>query len=425
MLRNNFHFRCQSPNFADMHPKDLSIEYFTYHLPEERIARFPLEERDQSKLLIFRNGELLKEDVYARIADYLPQDAFLIFNDTRVIAARILFSKPTGGQIEIFCLEPTAEYPDITTAMQQQGTVTWKCLVGGAGKWKHGTVLEKKVAYNGESFVLKAAIAGRQENAFTITFSWEAAISFSEVILVAGLIPLPPYLKREAEESDAERYQTIYAKHNGSVAAPTAGLHFTEQVFQSLTDKGISTNFLTLHVGAGTFQPVKSVQMKGHIMHTEHIEVSQDLLKKMIQHPGPVFCVGTTSLRTIESLYWMGAKVIRDNAITIEQLPVSQWEVYDESFPEASAKEALTALLQWMITQDIHTLFTQTQILIAPGYTAKIAKGLVTNFHQPGSTLLLLVAALTSGSWSQIYGYALANGFRFLSYGDGSILFFE
>lgn len=407
----------------NMHPKELSIDDFTYHLPEERIARFPLPERDSSKLLVFKNKEAIQEDVYTNIASYLPGDAMLLFNNTRVIAARILFTKSTGGQIEIFCLEPGAGYADVTTAMMSQGSATWKCLVGGAAKWKHGAALEKAVQFNGQDFVLKATIAERYENAFGITFSWDADISFSEVMLAAGVIPLPPYLKRKAEQSDKERYQTIYAKHDGSVAAPTAGLHFTEHVFDSLSVKGIQTGFVTLHVGAGTFQPVKAEKMSGHAMHTEYIEVSRALLEKLIVHTGSFFCVGTTSLRTIESLYWMGAKVLRDKLITLDRLPVSQWEVYDDQFPQATAKEALEALLQWMTAQKIDTLFTQTQILIAPGYTLKIAKGLITNFHQPGSTLLLLVAALTGDNWRSIYDYAMAHDFRFLSYGDGCILF--
>lgn len=411
--------------FYHMHPRDLSIENFTYPLPEERIARFPLPERDSSKLLVFRKGEPIREDSYANIAAYLPEGAMLLFNNTRVIAARILFTKPTGGQIEVFCLEPGADHPDVTTAMAQQGYVTWNCLVGGAGKWKHGTVLEKAVEYNGTRFVLKAAIVDRNENAFRIAFNWDASISFSEVIQAAGVIPLPPYLKRKAEAEDAERYQTIYAKYDGSVAAPTAGLHFTDTVFSSLASKDISTGFVTLHVGAGTFQPVKAAQMSGHIMHTEYLEVSRELLEKMIRHKGDFFCVGTTSLRTVESLYWMGAKIIRDSSISIDRLPVSQWEVYDETFPAATTGEALTALLHWMQKHGLEKLYTQTQILIAPGYSVKIVKGLVTNFHQPGSTLLLLVAALAGESWRDIYTYALTHNFRFLSYGDGCVLFTE
>ncbi len=411
--------------FYHMHPRDLSIENFTYSLPEERIARFPLPERDSSKLLIFRKGEPIREDRYANIAAYLPGGAMLLFNNTRVIAARILFTKPTGGQIEIFCLEPGADYPDVTTAMVQQGHVKWNCLVGGAGKWKHGMVLEKPVEYNGKRFLLKAGIVDRNENAFGIAFDWDAPLSFSEVIQAAGVIPLPPYLKRKAEAEDAERYQTIYAKHDGSVAAPTAGLHFTDAVFGSLASKDISTGFVTLHVGAGTFQPVKTAQMSGHIMHTEYMELSRELLEKMIRQKGDIFCVGTTSLRTVESLYWMGAKIIRDNNISIDRLPVSQWEVYDDVFPDVTAGEALTALLQWMQKHALEKLYTQTQILIAPGYTVRIAKGLITNFHQPRSTLLLLVAALAGESWQQIYEYALTHDFRFLSYGDGCILFAE
>lgn len=406
-----------------MHPKELSIDAFFYELPEDRIAKFPLAERDSSRLLVYTKGRPLHHDTYRNIAGYVPDNTMLLFNNTRVIAARILFTKPTGGQIEIFCLEPHSSYPDVTSAMLQKNTVKWNCLVGGAGKWKHGTILEKEVTGNDTRFVLKASIFERSENAFGITFSWDADISFSEVLSAAGLIPLPPYIKRKAEESDAERYQTIYAAWDGSVAAPTAGLHFTEDVFRSLAGKGVSTGFLTLHVGAGTFKPVKSERMSGHSMHTEHIEITLPLLEQMMSHEGDFFCVGTTSLRTVESLYWMGAKIIGHPAITPEELAISQWEVYDNVFPEITAREALGALATWMKKQQLNVLFSQTQILIAPGYTLRVAKGLITNFHQPGSTLLLLVAALTGDHWKAIYDYALNNDFRFLSYGDGCILF--
>ncbi|MBX3239545.1 MAG: S-adenosylmethionine:tRNA ribosyltransferase-isomerase [Chitinophagaceae bacterium] len=406
-----------------MHPKELSINAFFYELPEDRIAKFPLAERDGSRLLVYKKGRPLHHDTYRNIAGYVPDNTLLLFNNTRVIAARILFTKPTGGQIEIFCLEPHSSYPDVTSAMLQKNTVKWNCLVGGAGKWKHGTILEKEVTGNDTRFMLKAAIFERSENAFGITFSWDADISFSEVLSAAGLIPLPPYIKRKAEESDAERYQTIYAAWDGSVAAPTAGLHFTEDVFRSLAGKGVSTGFLTLHVGAGTFKPVKSERMSGHSMHTEHIEITLPLLEQMMSHEGDFFCVGTTSLRTVESLYWMGAKIIGHPAITPEELAISQWEVYDNVFPEITAREALNALATWMKKQQLNVLLSQTQILIAPGYTLRVAKGLITNFHQPGSTLLLLVAALTGDHWKSIYDYALNNDFRFLSYGDGCILF--
>lgn len=367
----------------------------------------------------------MTEDIYRNIAAYIPDDAMLLFNNTKVIAARLLFTKPTGGQIEIFCLEPAADYPDVSTAMLKRNLVKWKCLVGGAGKWKHGTVLEKAIDHEGTPLLLKASVCGRNENAFEIQFEWNADISFSEVIVAAGSIPLPPYLKRKPQESDAERYQTIYAQHDGSVAAPTAGLHFTDDVFQSLSEKGIRTGFVTLHVGAGTFQPVKSMQMDGHIMHTEYIEVSLDLINKMIGHDGAFFCVGTTSLRTIESLYWMGVKIIQNRSVTIAELPVSQWEVYDQAYPEIPAKEALQALAVWMKDHKLDILYSKTQILIAPGYSLRVIKGLITNFHQPGSTLLLLVAAVTGDNWRKIYQYALDNDFRFLSYGDGCILFSE
>ncbi len=406
-----------------MHPRNISIANYTYDLPEERIARFPLPERDGSKLLVCKQGAPFSEHRYAGIADALPAGAMLLFNNTRVVAARLLFAKPTGGQIEVFCLEPGADYPDITTAMSRQQQVIWNCLVGGAGKWKQGMVLEKPLEYKGIRFVLKASVAGRGDSYFRILFEWDAPFSFAEVIQVAGMIPLPPYLKRKPAAEDIERYQTVYAKHEGSVAAPTAGLHFTEAVFASLAAKGFRTGFITLHVGAGTFQPVKASVMEEHTMHTEHMEVTEELLETMLAHTGDFICVGTTTLRTVESLYWMGAKLIRDKDIPPERLALCQWEVYDDSFPEVTTAEALWALLQWMRSLGLEKLYTQTQILIAPGYAFKVARGLVTNFHQPGSTLLLLVAALVGDNWRAIYDYALQHEFRFLSYGDGCLLF--
>lgn len=407
-----------------IHPRTLRIEDFTYHLPEDRIAGFPAPERDASKLLVYKNGAI-EEDIYQNIAAWLPENSLLLFNNTKVVQARLLFKKPTGGAIEIFVLEPHSRYKDITTAMHEHGSVWWKCLVGGAAKWKEGTVLQKQIDHNGDAGTLTAQIVERSADSFTIAFNWQpASLAFSEVLHYAGSMPLPPYIKRATQEADKERYQTIYAKHDGSVAAPTAGLHFTDNIFQSLRDKKIEVDFVTLHVGAGTFMPVKTERMEGHSMHEEFIDISAALIKKLIDQSENIFCVGTTSLRTIESVYWMGVKCKMMPCISHELLSIKQWEVYDELQNHAiGKKEALLALLAWMDANQLERLIIKTQILIAPGYTFKMINGLITNFHQPQSTLLLLVAALIGDDWRNVYAYALENEFRFLSYGDGSLLF--
>lgn len=406
-----------------MEARNLKIEDYNYSLPDAQIAWHPLAERDLSKLLIYKEGHI-SEDRYRNIASHLPSGSLLIFNNTRVVEARLIFQKPSGGSIEIFCLEPHPQYPDITHAMQQKGKVWWNCLVGGASKWKHGMQLEKNIPATQGDFQLKAAIVARQADSFTIELSWTAPeLSFAEVLHEAGLIPLPPYIKRAANETDKERYQTIYAQQEGSVAAPTAGLHFTENIFKSLAKKNIQTGFVTLHVGAGTFKPVKSVFMKDHLMHTEFIDVSKEMIETLLQHAGKIFCVGTTSLRTLETIYRMGIKVLHNPALPLNELPVTQWEVYDLLPGDISITESLQALLQWMAAQQLNRLLSQTQILIAPGYTIRMIRGLITNFHQPQSTLLLLVAALIGDNWKKVYSYALDNQFRFLSYGDGCLLY--
>jgi len=406
-----------------MHPKDLSISDFTYPLPNDRIAKYPLEERDASKLLVFKNGEIT-EDVYRNLDQFLSNDTLLVFNNTKVVEARLLFQKPTGGIIEIFCLEPGEQYTDITTAMLQKGKVRWKCLIGGAGKWKHGTVLKKKIRKAEEEITLEAAIADRLSDCFVVELSWQPSeLSFAEVLHIAGFIPLPPYLNRHAEENDKSRYQTIYAKHDGSVAAPTAGLHFTDAVFEKLSAKNIQKEFVTLHVGAGTFKPVKSEKLNEHEMHAEFIEVSADTIRNLINYTDKtIVAVGTTSLRTIESLYWMGTKAIAHPQATIDEISIRQWDPYEPTNKNISTKDALKSLLLWMINNNLTTFITKTQILIAPGYSLKVAKGIITNFHQPQSTLLLLIAAIAGDEWKKIYEYALNNDFRFLSYGDGCLL---
>ncbi len=404
------------------HPSTLSIQSFSYDLPENRIAKYPLANRDASKLLVYQSGQI-SEFTYSQLATQIPAGSLLVFNNTKVVEARLIFQKATGGQIEIFCLEPSDQYADITSAMLQKGKVFWKCLVGGAKKWKEGTI-SCTVEHNGQPLLIKAQKVEQLSDYFIIEISWNAAdISFAELLHAAGSIPLPPYLNRSTEESDKERYQTIYARYDGSVAAPTAGLHFTENVFAALADKNIETDFVTLHVGAGTFKPVKAATMQEHEMHAEFIEISKALIEHLLQKlDDGIIAVGTTSARTLESLYWLGVKTILHPDIDAEKLPVLQWEPYVLSDNKITAATALNGLLKWMEQHAVEQLISKTQIIIAPGYEFRIIKGLITNFHQPQSTLLLLVAAITGDDWKVIYQYAMEHEFRFLSYGDGSLL---
>jgi S-adenosylmethionine:tRNA ribosyltransferase-isomerase len=414
-------------------PQHLSINDFTYDLPEEKIASYPLAERDASKLLIYNKG-LIQEDIYKNLHQYLPENSLLIFNNTKVIKARIRFKKSSGGVIEIFLLEPFQA--DYTSTLSATKKTTWKCMIGGVSKWKEGELAmparpQSRSDGGNEQWAIKAKLVEKLSDAYVVEFNWDDGKSFAEVLEFAGDIPLPPYIKRKTEEEDTARYQTIYAADEGSVAAPTAGLHFSDGVFNSLTEKNIQTGFVTLHVGAGTFKPVKAATMQDHEMHAEWIDVSFEMIEQLIEQlHKTIVAVGTTSLRTLESLYWMGMKAMLQPEI--KQLSISQWEVYEAPLADSNipAKESLTALLNWMRANKQDRLFTQSQILIAPGYQFKIAKAIITNFHQPQSTLLLLVAAaignnLPGGqaSWKTIYKYALENNFRFLSYGDGSLLF--
>ncbi|MCF3109515.1 S-adenosylmethionine:tRNA ribosyltransferase-isomerase [Niabella sp. CC-SYL272] len=407
-----------------MHPKDLNIADFTYELPEEKIAFFPLTQRDASLLLVYQSGSIAT-DIYRNIDQYIPEHSLAIFNNTKVVEARILFKKPTGGQIEIFCLEPYEGYADITTAMAQQSNVLWLCLIGGASKWKSGQVLTRSINGPAGETILEARFLEKRDDRFLIDLSWTpASLSFAEILHATGQVPLPPYIKRTADAADEERYQTVYALHDGSVAAPTAGLHFTHEVLQKLAQKKIETDFVTLHVGAGTFKPVKAEVMNDHEMHAEFISVSPQLIRNIARtQEHPVIAVGTTSLRTLESLYWLGAKLLRDPHCFDSRIPyIDQWEAYEEPLQQYPVHAVLDALVTYLSEKQLTTLVAKTQILIAPGYPFKIADALVTNFHQPSSTLLLLVAAFIGDDWRMVYQYALENDFRFLSYGDGSLL---
>lgn len=400
-----------------MHPKDISILDFTYQLSDDKIALHPLQQRDASKLLVYKNG-VIEQDNYKNIHQHLPQNSLLIFNNTKVIKARVLFTKASGGVIEIFLLEPY--HADYTATLTATGCCRWKCLIGGVSKWKEGK-LKKELGIG--DLELAASLIEKLTDAYVVEFNWNGKISFAEILEQTGNIPLPPYIKRKPAEEDKERYQTVYAAHDGSVAAPTAGLHFTQEIFKQLVEKNIQKDFVTLHVGAGTFKPVKAATMQQHEMHAEWIDVNITTIENVIANlDNTIVAVGTTSLRTLESLYWLGVKALLYPALP--QLQITQWEVYDD-LPAAgiSAKEALQTLINWLKQNNLLQLFTQTQILIAPGYQFKIVKALVTNFHQPQSTLLLLVAAAVGNDWKRIYDYALEKDFRFLSYGDGSLLF--
>jgi len=409
-----------------VNPKNITASDYTYPLPTDRIALHPLPSRDQSKLLIWEKGNI-REDIYKNIAAYLPAGSLMIFNDTRVIPARLLFKKNTGAVIEIFCLEPYEMISGYETVMAMTGSVEWKVMIGGAAKWKSGP-LEKVFLINGENVRLEVSLKEKIQGAYVAEFSWSPPhYSFAEIIQHAGNIPLPPYIKRENDEQDAERYQTVYAKFNGSVAAPTAGLHFTTGVLSSINEKNIKTGFVTLHVGAGTFKPVTVEKLEMHQMHAEWMDVHISSIRLIQENlDAGIIAVGTTSLRTIESLYWMGVKCLIRPILNLESLEIEQWDVYDPSFSatEITAADALQALINKMNDFGIGRLLVRTGILIVPGYSFRIAKKLITNFHQPNSTLLLLVAAAVGDDWKKIYDYALENNFRFLSYGDGCLLNF-
>ena len=406
-------------------PRHIRISDYNYQLPDERIAKFPIAQRDHSKLLVYRKGEV-SHDVFYNLPNYLPKGALMVFNNTKVIQARMHFRKDTGALIEVFLLEPA--YPsDYELMFQTSERCSWYCLVGNLKKWKEGT-LRREIEIKGQQIIVSATRGPIHGTSHCIDFEWTGGFSFAEIIDAMGELPIPPYLNRETQESDKTTYQTVYSKIKGSVAAPTAGLHFTPEVLADVDVHGIDREELTLHVGAGTFKPVKSEEIQGHEMHTEYISVRRDTIRKLIAHDGCAIAVGTTSVRTLESLYYMCLKVMQNPDASEDELHVNQWEPYTEARDErgevrdVSTVESLTALGDWMDKHGIEVLHSSTQIIIAPGYDYHIVKMLVTNFHQPQSTLLLLVSAFVKGDWHKIYDYALANDFRFLSYGDSSLL---
>lgn len=401
-----------------MDTKHIHISDFNYELPEKCIAKFPVTPRDHSKLLIYDKGNV-SEDVFYNIANYLPKGELMVFNNTRVIQARIHFRKETGAVIEVFLLEP-AQPSDYELMFQSRGHCAWLCMVGNLKKWKEGT-LQRSFNVRGRDVTLKAVRRHEQGTSQWIDFSWDDDVPFADILDAVGELPIPPYLNRDTEESDKITYQTVYSKIKGSVAAPTAGLHFTDGVLRSIDNHGIEREELTLHVGAGTFRPVKSEEIAGHDMHTEYISVSRATLERLVSHDAKAIAVGTTSVRTLESLYYIGARLAVNHDASEEDLHVAQWEPYD-THPRITPVEALNNIISYLDRNGMGAFHGSTQIIIAPGYDYKIVKMLVTNFHQPQSTLLLLVSAFVHGDWRRIYDYALANGFRFLSYGDSSLI---
>lgn len=399
-----------------MSPREILISNYTYHLPSERIAHHPLSQRDASRLLIYKSGEI-EDGLFYNLPKHLPTDSLIILNNTKVIEARILFKKESGGVIEIFCLEPFEQTMEL--ALQQRGSAQWKCLVGGASKWKPGKLLTKQLTIDDKKAELQASYKCKTDEGFIIQFNWNPVdLPFAELLHAAGAIPLPPYIKRNAEKIDAERYQTIFGKYEGSVAAPTAALHFTERVFEQLEQKKIDSAFVTLNVGAATFKPVKSETVAEHQMHGEDFTITKEVLEKII-YAKEIIAVGTTSLRTIESIHWLGVKLLKGGLK--DGWVLGQWEVY--SLDDAiTYQESLVAIIEWMNKAFQTELHCRTSLLIVPGYRFKIPCGLVTNFHQPQSTLLLLVAAFIGEDWKKVYQHAMENEYRFLSYGDSSYL---
>ena len=422
-----------------MDTKHIKISDYNYDLPDERIAKFPIAQRDHSKLLVYKHGEV-SDDVFHHLPTYLPQGSLMIFNNTKVIQARLHFRKETGALIEVFLMEP-AEPTDYELMFQTTGHCSWLCMIGNLKKWKEGS-LKRDFEIKGNKLTLSATmrrgdalgseaqkmVAKGGGTNYWVDFDWDNdKVSFAEILEAVGELPIPPYLNRKTEESDKTTYQTVYSKIKGSVAAPTAGLHFTDAVLKDLDAHGIDREEVTLHVGAGTFKPVKSLEIEGHQMHTEYIVVHRRSLEKLIKHECRVIAVGTTSVRTIESLYYMGVHLLKHPEANEEDLHVKQWDPYELSedgnlVDGITPMQAIQAIIDYLDRNGLEALHSSTQIIIAPGYQYKIVKMLVTNFHQPQSTLLLLVSAFLKGDWKRVYDYALSHDFRFLSYGDSSLL---
>lgn len=405
-------------------PKTIQIKDYNYNLPDERIAKFPLKERDTSKLLIYNKDEI-SQDVFNNISCHIPSGELMVFNNTRVIQARIYFNKVTGALIEVFLLEPALP-SDYELMFQTRGKCSWVCMIGNLKKWKEGK-LTRTINVAGKEITLSVERKQEVHTGHWIDFEWDdETVSFAEIIDACGELPIPPYLNRKTEESDKTTYQTVYSKIKGSVAAPTAGLHFTPKVLADLDASGIEREELTLHVGAGTFKPVKAEHIEEHEMHTEYISVRRHTIERLLAHNSHCIAVGTTSVRTLESLYYMGVKLTLNPTLSETGLHVNQWEPYEgevfEKSREVTTQQAFEALIKWYDDNGVNVLHSSTQIIIAPGYEYHVVKALVTNFHQPQSTLLLLVSALLKGDWHRVYDYALANEFRFLSYGDSSLL---
>lgn len=403
--------------------KRIRIEDYTYDLPQERIARYPLDQRDASKILIFKDDSI-SESVFSNLRDFIPPFSLMIFNDTKVVPARLFFKKLSGASVEVFCLEPS--FPeDYSMAFAKTCWCEWKCAVGNAKRWKSGYIYFDNHTGNPEidRLGLAAALVSRDEGSYRVRFEWKGDVPFSEVLSLCGNLPIPPYLHRNTESIDLERYQTLYAKYNGSVAAPTAGLHFTDKVFSDLDKAGVVRDEICLHVGAGTFLPVKSEYVNDHKMHEEVFIVKKRLLKNLMdamESGRKIISVGTTSTRTLESLYFMGARMIETGKLA----GVGQWDPYEREYGY-SAYEAISALHDYLDKSGMDEFSARTGIIIVPGYKARIIDVLITNFHQPQSTLLLLIAAFIGDKWKEVYDYALSHGFRFLSYGDSSILYLK
>ncbi len=402
-----------------MEVPDILINDFNYHLTDEKIAKFPLEKRGNSKLLIFKNKKVISNK-FENLHDFLEKNFLLIFNNTKVIQARLVFQKKTGAKIEIFCLEPFLPY-DFSLSFSQRKSVKWKCIIGNLKKWKSGK-LKKSGIFEKKNFYFYAEILERNKDFQIIEFTWDNNLSFAEILEFFGKTPLPPYLNRKAEEKDKIRYQTVYSKEKGSVAAPTAGLHFTDEILKKLSKKGVLTEEITLHVGAGTFKPVKTENVKNHKMHKEHFFVEKKVIIKIIENIENIIAVGTTSLRTIESLYFLGIKISENK--NLKNFHISQWEAYNVK-NHLDKKSAILEILNFLEKNNLEKFEVTTEIIITPNYELKIAKALITNFHQPKSTLLMLIASFVGSEWKKIYKFALENNFRFLSYGDSSLIFNE